>query len=136
MKPLHSVIGMLTAVICMSLQAQVPNTRAEVPFDFWLGQKLMPAGEYVVYHMASGTLLFEDQNDRNSSAMFLAQPISRLENGDGRLEFTRYGDTYFLSKIWNPYQTDGYSVPKSGREKELASHSTPAGTAGVALLRK
>ena len=136
MKRLHSAIGLLAAVICMSLQAQVPDTRAEVPFDFWLGQKLMPAGDYVIYHVATGALLFQDQNDRSSSAMFLAQRISRLDNGEGSLEFTRYGDTYFLSKIWSPYQTDGYSVPKGGREKELASHSTPAGKAGIALLRK
>lgn len=136
MKPLHSVMGLLAAVICMSLQAQVPSARAEVPFDFWLGQKLMPAGDYVIYHMATGTLLFEDLHDRNSSAVLMAQPISRLDNGTGRLEFTRYGDTYFLSKIWSPCQTDGYSVPKSGREKELASHSTRSSTTGIAVLSK
>lgn len=136
MKRLFSATGLLTAVLCMSLFGQVPEARTEVPFDFWLGQKLMPAGEYVIYHMAGGTLMFEDHHAKDRSAIFLAQPISRLDNGDGRLEFTRYGDTYFLSKIWSPYQTDGYAVPKSGREKELARHSTPAVTAGIALVRK
>ncbi|HYL39313.1 MAG TPA: hypothetical protein VEV17_25565 [Bryobacteraceae bacterium] len=135
MKRLHLAAGLLVVASCMGLQAQVLDARAEVPFDFWLGQKLMPAGEYLIYHMGTGAVMLQERRDTRASAIFLAQPTSRADRREGTLEFTRYGNAYFLSKIWNPYETDGYAVPKSSREKEIASH-VPSSTAGIALLRK
>jgi len=52
------------------------------------------------------------------------------------LEFTRYGNTYFLSKVWNPNSRDCYSVPKTLREKELASHTTRSKTTEIVLVTK
>jgi len=137
MKRLCLTVGLITAAFSMGLHAQVLDARANVPFDFWLGQKLMPAGEYSIYHMATGAVLMRGENGELTSAVFLGQSLSRPDTrSEGKLEFNRYGNTYFLSKIWNPHQGDGYGVPKSSREKELASHTTPSKTAGIALLTK
>jgi len=135
MKQLCLVIALLAGAFCTCMQAQVLDAHANVPFDFWLGQKLMPAGEYSIYHLSSGAVWIRGGNGELTSAVFLAQRISHpTARDEGRLEFTRYGNTYFLFQIWNPYQADGYGVPESTREKELSSHSPRSKTIGVALL--
>ena len=137
MKQLCLGIALLASVFSIGLRAQVLDSRADVPFDFWLGQKLMPAGEYSIYHMSSGAVYIKGGEPELTGSVFLAQPITRLETQrEGKLEFTRYGDTYFLTKIWNPSEARGYGVPKSSREKEIASDSSQFKTIGIALLRK
>jgi hypothetical protein len=137
MKQLYLVMALLGGASCTYLQAQVLDAHANVPFDFWLGQKLMPAGEYSIYHTSSGVVWIRGEDRERSGAVFLAQRISRpTARDEARLQFTRYGETYFLSEIWNPYQSNGYGVPKSPREKELLAHSMRSKTIGVALLNK
>ncbi|HLH00950.1 MAG TPA: hypothetical protein VKX49_31890 [Bryobacteraceae bacterium] len=137
MKPMFLTAGLLGAVFSIGLQAQVLDARAEVPFDFWVGQKLMPAGQYSIYHMASGVVLIRGQEYTDAAAVFLGSSLTRSERQtDGKLEFNRYGDTYFLSKIWGPDQPNGYGVPKTSREKELTSKNSPSKSTGIALFRK
>lgn len=135
MKRMWLAAGLLAA-FSMGLQAQVLDARAKVSFDFWLGQKLMPAGEYSIYHMPNGGQVLV-WGDEGKGTMFLAAPLSRTgKGGDAKLEFTRYGDMYFLSKIWNPYRAYGYGVPISSQERELASGNIPSSKIGVAILSK
>jgi hypothetical protein len=137
MKRLWLAVGLLAATFSTTLPAQILDAHANIPFDFWLGQKLMPAGEYLFYHVGTGAVLIEGRSDTRTRAVFVAEPISRPDSHhEGRLEFTRYGDTYFLSKIWYPYQMSGYGVPKNSQEKELANRRAPYGTTGIALSRK
>ncbi len=127
MKRFCLAVGLLAAAFSMGVQAQTLDAHANVPFDFWLGQQLMPAGGYSISHLGNGAVLLHGENGNKASAMLLADRLYRLDGRkDGKWEFTRYGDVYFLSKIWTPYQQDGYGVPKSAREKELASRGVPS----------
>jgi hypothetical protein len=139
MKRLCLTLGLLAIQFTMGLQAQVLDSRADIPFAFWLGQKLMPAGAYSIFHLASGAVLLkgEGKNQNMTSVVFLGLPASRPETDlKGKLEFNRYGDTYFLSEVWNPNHRDGCSVQKSNREKELASRSIPSPGREVAVATK
>ena len=137
MKRLCLTVGLITAAFSMGLQAQVLDARANIPFDFWLGQQLMPAGAYSIYHMTTGAVLIRGENRKPASAIFLGLQLSRPDQrSDGALEFTRYDNTYFLSKIWNPHSRDGCSVPKTPREKELATHATPPKTTAIVLVSR
>ena len=137
MKRLLLAAGLLTGACCVGLQAQIPDARANVPFDFWVGQKLLPAGDYTISHTASGAIIISElERKARSTATFLAGTVSRPESqGAGLLEFNRYGNTYFLQKIWKPSQMEGLTVPRGSREKELMSRSVPNKT-NVALLDK
>ena len=137
MKRFCLAVGLLTVAFSMGVQAQVLDAQAKVPFDFWLGQKLMPAGGYSIYHLGNGTVLLRGENGNRTTAMLLANRLLRPNpHQAGKWEFTRYGDVYFLSKVWTPNQRDGYSMPKTAREKELASRSVPSKPTDIALSTK
>lgn len=136
MKRFCLAMGLLTIAFSVGVQAQVLDARAEVPFDFWLGQQLMPAGAYSIYHLNNGAVLLHGDNGNRAAAVLLANRLLRPDpHQAGRWEFTRYGEVYFLSKVWTPNQRDGYGMPKSAREKELASRSVPS-KADIALSTK
>src|SRR5579871_3623874 len=101
MKRLCLAVALFSAACTMGLHAQVLDEQAQIPFDFWLGHTVMPAGEYSIYHMNSGAVVVRRGGDHPTSAVFLAEPLSRNETrGEGKLQFTHYGDIYFLSRIW------------------------------------
>ena len=136
MKHLLLAAGLFAGACCAGLRAETVDEHAIVPFDFWLGQKLLPAGDYVISHMASGAVIIREQGDGGSAAVFLAGMASRPESQRaGLLVFSRYGNTYFLQKIWKPNQTQGFTVPLSSREKELLSSASSRRT-NVAVASK
>jgi len=103
------------------LNAQTLNTRAEVPFNFQVGEAFMPAGKYLIKE--SGNLLTVREEHGREAAMHLTFPASHSAVSPfPKLEFNRYGDEYFLATIWDPQSHDGRALMKSKREKELASH--------------
>ncbi|HUJ50240.1 MAG TPA: hypothetical protein VLW25_08570 [Bryobacteraceae bacterium] len=135
MKRLCLAVGLLAALFSTGLQAQVLDSEVKVPFDFWLGQKLMPAGGYLIFHEGNGAVLVRGEDGKRAANVFL--PASLLYNqrpSEPRLQFTRYANTYFLSKIWNIDR--GFSVPKSSREKELARRGVPSKTEDITLATK
>jgi len=39
---------------------------------------------------------------------------------EGRLVFNKYGDTYYLSEVWKPGDSQGGALAKSKTEREIA----------------
>jgi hypothetical protein len=136
MKRLFFAIGLFAAVACSDLRAQTMELRAKVPFDFRMGEKLMPAGLYLIHHSA-GLLTVREQGGSNTAAMFLTLPEYRPHTPTtGTLEFNRYGENYFLAKIWAPGSRDGRSLTKSSTEKEIASRVGEVYSASIPLQHK
>lgn len=126
-----AVVAILAALACTGLHAQSVDMRADISFDFQAGGRLLPAGEYLI-HTHDGVVVLRGEDSHSPSAMFLTIRTERGGQGEGRLEFNRYGSEYFLAKIWNPVTQDGSQVLQTNREKELAKHGAP-GPAAVAL---
>ena len=60
--------------------------------------------------------------------MFLVKAVTRPKTQtNGKLEFQRYGNTYFLSTIWLPGQSNGRELWETAAEKKLARQSTQPG---------
>jgi hypothetical protein len=138
MKLSRIAIALVTFLACSILHtAESADLTATVPFDFWLGQSVMPAGEYRIIQRPNGMVTVREGGRRYAARTFFTNPVNRHEKPmASSLEFNRYGDTYFLSKIWAPNSHDGRTFPTSRHEKELASRASPAKTAAVALLTK
>ena len=136
MKRLFLAVGLFAATALAPLAAQTTDLQANIPFDFLVGEKLMPAGPYLVHHSIDGVLSVRQQEGVHAAAMLLTLPASRKSAAkQGGLEFNRYGDMYFLSRIWLPESKEGRAVFKSAREKEVAINSSSIYSASIPLRK-
>ena len=118
----------LTVVGISAATALAANnqTKANVPFDFAVAGTEFTAGSYTIEEgSAQGILMLRDANGR-IKALFMADRSSRVESdGQATWVFNRYGDRYFLTRVWGAGET-GAVLHKTKIERELvASSATP-----------
>lgn len=124
------VIALTTAVA--SGQTQSTNGAAKlvanIPFEFNIGYKMMPAGEYSVERIVSaGDSLLIKNADGSLCALRLSEATSRIKNQkQARLVFHRYGDKYFLAEVWNGVDDIGRQLVKSEDERAVERESRSA----------
>ena len=135
MRRIHSVLWLSAILISAALYAQTRTMEATIPFEFRIGNSVMPAGSYRVDY--SPQMLRVREEHGNHIATRLLNSVDRVTPpSTGVLEFTRYGNDYFFSKIWIPGSAAGGALPKSSLEKELASRPQVPERAEVALRGK
>lgn len=120
------------AVIMMPLlaTAQLQDSHkivAQVPFQFMTGNKVMPAGLFVVKAAdRQGAVLLIDNAKADVSDYSL---VSSNETQEGApvnaLIFHRYGNQYFLSGMALADSQMIYWLPRSKAESELRAQNTP-----------
>jgi hypothetical protein len=126
-----------TAITLTQVQGQTESLRATIPFEFFVGRILLPAGEYVIQHRSPGLIIVREQSGRHTAMATLTIGEYRLNPlKTGELEFNRYGETYFLAKLWAPASTQGVALRMSPRETELTRASGLAQRTSIALERK
>ncbi len=136
MKRFRFAICLVAALACFNLQAQTADMRANIPFEFRLGEALLPAGDYRIHYSSNRLLTLREQNGGGSALMFTLPASLPRTPEKGSLIFNRYGETYFFAKIWTPFSPDGGAAFKTPREAELARNNTNVPTATVALRTK
>ena len=127
MKKLFSVMvigSLLTLLIASTAFAQLPGTaiRAQIPFDFTVRGKTLPAGEYEITRIsdeASG-LIIRNLERKHDEAVFETEPVyfERTPRRD-ELVFHRYGDTYFLSEVVTAGEQTERELMPSHAERQL-----------------
>lgn len=130
-----SVIAVLSLAILLAVPSGFAQQRLEanVPFDFIVNNKVMPAGEYNIDWPSVGSDVAIVRNIKATrSAAAITSPAGRPKDGESpALVFHRYGDTHYLKLIRT--QTDERQLPKSRGEKEaLAARATAVNTTVVA----
>ena len=136
MKRLHLAMWILAGTAWPTMQAQSTTVmRADIPFEFRVGDSVMPAGSYQIDYAAK-FVTFREHNGKHALIRLLS-PVTRLQTStEGILEFHRYDNDYFLVKIWAPYSESGGAVPKTELEKEFASRMGAPHRTEVALHSK
>jgi hypothetical protein len=128
----HLAVGAALALLaCTSLPAQDINMRANIPFDFHAGDRLIPAGEYVI-HEQGPLVYWRGLDDRPAFALITNRTEGRGRQNN-RLEFDRYGNEYFLKAIWSSTTQDGRQLLPTPLEKELAKRGNVPAPATVNL---
>lgn len=95
-----------------------------VPFEFAAGDKVLPAGDYIVQvnpERGSVVLLGEHR----SRILLTIRKELRTVPVLGKLVFRRYGTSFFLAEVWSQNNATGAMLPPSSREKELARKQQP-----------
>ena len=114
-------LALVTAVVSANAQANAGKVVANVPFEFSVGYKTMPAGEYSVQAIASANGLLIQSADGNNSALRLSEATERIKDkSHARLVFHRYGERYFLAEVWNGVDNTGRMLIKSQEERAVA----------------
>ena len=124
-----SLVLMLTAVsVCaQSERSGVLN----IPFNFIVGGKTLPAGEYTVEpnRRDYDKVWLVQSRDGRTSALFTTMPVRASETQEKtKFVFHKYGDQYFLSQIWTPGGNSGRELLMPRLERELAKNSVAGQT--------
>jgi hypothetical protein len=91
---------------------------AQIPFDFTVANKTLPAGSYTVTEERTGVLRLRSQDHRASAAVLTEVIRGRERSGGPVLVFNRYGDACFLTEAWLGL-AGGFELAKSHKELEL-----------------
>src|SRR5262249_39242850 len=91
-------LGLLLAV--SAAQAQEPRVKANIPFDFVVGDRVLPAGEYTVSQVTGEAIAILSE-DRKANALTVTSACASADSSKStRLVFHALGGRYFLSQIW------------------------------------
>ena len=93
--------------------------RAEIDFDFFVGSKRLPKGDYNIESVNDSGLIRVTNAKSGKSATILAIRGKMTNKPKSKLQFRRYGDQYFLRKIWDG-QNDILELDRSKAEKKAA----------------
>ncbi len=131
-------ISMLAVALAAPLMAQSFVLKANVPFEFTVGDKAMPAGEYLLRSDASVPVVVLQGEASHAAAVTLMfhkeLGATRDPASITRITFDRYGSHYFLREVDNGYTRTGYTVPMSHTERELSKTASLQHNEIVAVL--
>jgi hypothetical protein len=130
MNRLHSAFFCLGLLLAASaVQAQDNGVKADIPFDFVVGNQMFHAGEYTVVNQGPVNQAILIRSDESKIAsMSLTQPCSSLNpSSKTKLVFHTMAGRYFLYQIWTKGNSSGRQLPKSKAEVELAKNNDTTG---------
>lgn len=119
----RAVLGVFTVLVLVAAAAVVNGQsivyplKAKIPFDFIVGDTVLPQGEYIVSTLdANGEVILKGAKE---SVMCLTMRSGKHRNANAdELVFHRLNGEYFLSSIWTAENPDGYQLFASRRERE------------------
>ena len=113
----------LFALSCLGVAARViaqePAVQANVPFQFTVGGRLMPADTYTITSPDHGLIAIQS-SDKHSAIVTTASFDGNRPTKGADLVFTKYGDKYFLHEVQSA-QIAGLNakIPATKLEKEV-----------------
>jgi len=110
-----SLIVVLTAIGFASSGATLT---ADIPFDFTVRGKTMPAGKYIVSPGKTQYTMVV-RNIKGDAVTTLVQDDSGKTSWKAKLTFRRYGDLYFLASV-DDGQGNMQRVPVTNAERKAA----------------
>jgi hypothetical protein len=124
----------LSMIAALAASASFAETYyVNVPFNFALENKTLPAGQYVLDSSAiSGAIVIRSDDRKISLAVTGASLTSGNSGREGKLVFHRYGNRFFLAEIWTRGGA-GSQLPHNAEEKELRAQKIRPELEAVAL---
>ena len=119
-----ALVGVSLVLLASSVVAQSsPQTRVNIPFSFVVGEKTLPAGEYLIRQNRrdSVTTWVIEPKGKGASVVFLTTDAQKADTAEkNTLVFNRYDDVYFLTAFWTKGSSTGRDVQMSDREETMA----------------
>jgi hypothetical protein len=118
------------AIFAGKARAQiVGDLDVDVPFQFHAGDTKLPAGKYRI-HILDGsdlTVMEITSADDSTSALFQVQESdANAAPAKSELIFNKYGNRYFLAKLFDEGNASGSKVVESRYEKQISNTAVEA----------
>jgi hypothetical protein len=129
--PLLFLALVLALTVCASKgKAQiVGDLEVNIPFQFHAGNAKLPAGQYRI-HVLDGsdlTVMEISSADGSTSALFQVQDAEANSTpAKSELIFNKYGNRYFLAKLFDAGNPAGSELVKSTYEKNIGQTALEA----------
>jgi hypothetical protein len=130
-KTTYTMVALLVLVGSMAVAAQAQNNNrrlvAKIPFQFNVGDKTLPAGEYTVTQTNPSSdravLQVRSKDGRSSATIQMNNAIGKASER-ARLVFNRYDNQHYFAAAWIDGDASGLQARKSqaerATERELA----------------
>jgi hypothetical protein len=117
------LIAMIAVMVGQPAKAQslVYGLRANIPFDFKVGDKTFSAGKYTVNRVQQDDVVLKISSLDGKANTFrgtVSVHVAKTRNR-GVLVFHRYGDQYYLAQVWAAGASIGRELPVSRSERDL-----------------
>jgi hypothetical protein len=116
MKSIYKFIAALALLFTLgatSFAQSARRTVIQIPFDFLVGQKMLPAGSYRVepVKIDSNTAWEVQSTQGHAGAFVITSAIQGGKiRGESRLVFQKYGDLYVLAQVWTASDSTGRAL--------------------------
>ncbi len=132
----HQLLSLLIALIFAlaiypgKAHAQIiGDLEVNIPFQFHVGNTKLPAGKYVIRMLDDSdlTVMEISSADGSASALFeVQQAEANSTPAKSELIFNKYGNRYFLAKLFDEGNPSGSEVAKSRYEKKVSQATAEA----------
>ena len=135
-KQLLALLGLGLLLATVTASAQTMHLKADVPFDFVVGGRTLPSGEYTIRTLNGGNQILAISAPDQKAIVFLTNMCKSLNTSpESKLVFARYGDRYYLSEMWIEGNSTGRQLPKSRSEVRVADNENRDTVVVLAELR-
>jgi hypothetical protein len=127
---LASMVVVLAAGTKASALIGEGSVRADIPFSFYAGNTLLPAGNYTItvpYVDNPDVLLFRNSNNTAEAFVMVNTATRETPTQHVELHFAKVGGRDFLSTIWVAGMRTGYDLMEPSLEKKLQANATTRG---------
>jgi len=107
----------------------VGDLDADIPFQFHVGNRELPAGTYRIHVLGDDSLRVMEitSADGSTSALFQVQQLdAKSAPARSELIFNKYGDDYFLTKLFDEGDAGGTELIESRCEKQISKGAVVA----------
>jgi hypothetical protein len=139
MKTIRIFVSLFLFAAATSLFAQMdlrPLIKVNVPFQFSVGERSLPAGEYLISAVQPERTIRIRSVHGTSSAILAVMPLYKVRPAEKTcLKFHHYNGAYFLAEVETAGQDVSRTLPKGKLEMEIArKDATPESTIVLAAL--
>ena len=127
MKLIERVIALAALILLVTVSSAYAQTDrqtlVDIPFNFTVGEKAMPAGKYLIRRNRkdSDTVWVIQNKQSGEAALLLTRSVRSTETQENaKFVFRKYDDLYFLSEFWAAGTNTGREIQVTDRERALA----------------
>jgi len=136
---LFAALAFTLSLSATTAHAQViGGLEVHIPFQFYAGDAKLPPGKYTI-HPVDGTdltVMEISSADGSASALFdIRDAEANSTPAKSELIFNKYGNRYFLAKLFDEGNPNGSSVEESRYEKKVGQATSEAQAHVPALHR-